>query len=694
MLADRGRPVLWRSMPSAAANESIGLFAGPFPIAISGLSGWWDAGSYAGMVDGNGLPLPGWGNPASSIVDKSGANANIGVYHQAGNGSAPQATPRLNGTLGGLGLNTVLPPAAPQSGMLLPLMDQDTGFSLASANLGSSVAWTLYFVWSRPNFVQGSSLTSIALLKCGGDVILSADAQSGSVSRLILFPGASQTVLTANLERRHTHSIIIRNTPGVGTDVWLDATQVATAAANPCPSVLAGPLLFLHSGAPHGAAQCWFHEAAIWVRALSASDVTTLLSCATRWSRGPRKGVQLVVMGQSNAGYSLTDGAWHLMAQGIAWHIGALAYNVIGLWGGGDSYTCVSGHGISNVPFSGFVVYPGAFLTDPEDGSDPANWPLGTDGTAVQTYLGSQLAIDLQDISLLVWPWTESDSARNYDEKARYENAFKRLLGLMRSTLMRSASSLPLMWWNAIPFGSGSVGGIQMVREVAAEVAGDPTQNVFVGLPQTADSNPRGSSWSPATGVSTGGDFNHRDATDNLRFGRLAAPVAARAVLAAMGGDTEIAIPSGIPRIGGPTIAHVYQAVANTQILLLTIVHDAGSDLIVPLLAAAGQGFAIMDGGTTASPGPIISAIACVRIDATHLQVTLASAPVNPQSKLSLFYPYGYGNIFRGNAVTDNFATVSKPTGWDIAADLGSAWALNCPLAATTTPMPVSADPS
>jgi hypothetical protein len=408
-------------------------------------------------------------------------------------------------------------------------------------------------------------------------------------------------------------------------------------------------------------------------------------------------------MGQSNAGYSLGDGAWHLLAQGIAWHLGALAYNVIGNWGSSGSATCVSGHGISNMPFSAsdgtavatFGDYPGSFLEDPGDGSDPAGWVLGPDGTGVQAVLSSVPAADSSDVALVVWPWTETDSIRTYGDKTNYEHAQANFLAKVRTMLSRSTSSLPLMLWNAIPFGSGSQGGMQMVREAAAVLAAAPGENAFIGLPQTSDSNPRGGTWNATNGVFTQGtgDYLHRDATDNIRFGRLAAPVAARVVLAATGGDIETSIPSGIPVIGGPYISHAYQQAAHSTTIILTITHDAGSDLIVPFQAVTGVGFSIMDGGSVASPGPMIAATGCVRVDATHLQITLASVPANAQGGLLLFYSYGPNNIFRGNAVYDNYSTLTPPSGWDIASDLGSAWALNYPLAATTTPIAVSTTP-
>lgn len=468
MLTPR-QPALWRPFGGGAASgggTGAGGFSGPFPSSITGLAGWWDAGSYASMFDANGNPLPNWNNAVGGIADKSGNGNPLSAYSYAGTAIAPQATPRLNSTpsgpLGGVGRNTVLPPSIPSSGYLLPEMDPDGGLKLATAQLGAGSAWTVYLVWSRPNFVQGVAASQIALLTVGGVVLLAADAVSGANHRLILFPGADQTILTNTLERRHTHSVIIRNTPGGSVDAWLDEVQVAAAAGNPLSSSLPGPALFLHNGTASGAAQCWFHEAATWAHALSSADITTLLSCATRWTRGPRKGVQLVVVGQSNAINAYNDGAWHLLAQGIAWHLGALAYNVMAGSSAvsGSLYTMAGGHGVSNAPFAGITAYPGSFLADPGDGSDPSIWGFGADGIAVQAFLAAQPSIDIADIALLVWPWTETDSTRSYAEKSYYQDAIVRLLALTRGLLSRSAASLPLLVWNAIPIGVGTNGGI------------------------------------------------------------------------------------------------------------------------------------------------------------------------------------------------------------------------------------------
>ncbi len=253
-----------------------------------------------------------------------------------------------------------------------------------------------------------------------------------------------------------------------------------------------------------------------------------------------------------------------------------------------------------------------------------------------------------------------------------------------------SGNHIPLVWWNAIPYGSAD--GMTMHRQVVQTIASDQNQNVIIGNPQTSDSNPRGSSWDPATGITTGGDSAHRDSADNKRFAMLAAPVVAHALGAAGYADSITTLPAVLPRAGGPSITHVYRQ--SSTILIVTVVHDGGNDLKVPLLAVSGKGFAVMDGGTPGNDGPIVSAISCQRIDATHLQVLLATALHNASAACQLFYPYGQTSIGRGNAVTDNFAQMPMPAGWDVGSNLGTNWTLDCPLSATYSGIPLSNAPS
>ena len=218
---------LWRSLPSAITAPPG--TTGQLPTAIPSLSGWWDAGTWEGMLDPNGQPLDGWNSAVGSILDKSGNGQPITSFSHSALSGPSMATPRLCGLLGGVGR------VAAAAGTLAPALDPDLGFQGPPLSFGASTAWTRLLVWSRPNWRQnsGRDLTPITLIGSGAQPVLQADSAT-SPGRLILFPGANQIILSNAIERRHTHSIVLRNTPGVGVDAWLDNTQVAegTGSAN------------------------------------------------------------------------------------------------------------------------------------------------------------------------------------------------------------------------------------------------------------------------------------------------------------------------------------------------------------------------------------------------------------------------------------------------------------------------------
>lgn len=679
MAIGTGKSALWQPVNQAVMPQP-GYSA--LPSAIPGLAGWWDAGTFAGLLGATGATLAGWNQAVGSIADKSGGGASMTPFSFTTPNGPPLGTPRLSGLLGGVGRfgswqNSVTPP-----------LDPDLGFQIPGSTISWTGAWTWYLVWSRPNWrlASGRDGNPVTLLSAGSVPVLQADSKGGD-NRLILFPGPQQTIIAQNLNRRHTHSIMLRAQIGGGVSVWLDDERVALGAYSPAFSSMNAPILFFHDGTILGGAQCWFHEAACWQRALSDAEIDQLRSYAGRWYRGARRSVLLLIDGQSNAiNYALNDGAAALLAKGVAWFLGALSFGIVATTGAATSYTMQSGHGIYSVSNGN---YPGSFLLDPGDGSDPSTWSTGLDGQAVQQALAGLTTEDEADICAIVWPWNETDSLRSYSELDTFLKAAKRFLSLERAMLNRPATSLPLIWWNAIPY--GTPGGMQMHRAVVASLAADPTQNIAIGNTQTSDSNARGASWDPTSGMASGGDSAHRDSLDNQRFARLAAPVVARILRSSGMTDSVESVPIGMPAAGGPRIVHAYRQSSTS--VILTIQHDAGTDLKLPLQAGTGIGFAVMDGGSAASPGSIVNAVACARIDATHLGLTLARPLANLTAACSLYYPYAGTTIGRGNAVTDNYAACAKPEGWDIAADLGTAWQLDCPLAATFVPVPLSDTP-
>lgn len=101
-----------------------------------------------------------------------------------------------------------------------------------------------------------------------------------------------------------------------------------------------------------------------------------------------------------------------------------------------------------------------------------------------------------------------------------------------------------------------------------------------------------------------------------------------------------------------------------------------------------------MTQGDPLPPVPIvIHAVSCDRVNATRIRLVLAQPLTAPIGDCALHYLFGGDYIGRGNAITDNAATLHSARGWDIGGQLGPAWAIDYPLGATFTPIPLSAVP-
>jgi hypothetical protein len=402
--------------------------------------------------------------------------------------------------------------------------------------------------------------------------------------------------------------------------------------------------------------------------------------------------------GQSNAGYAETqDGALLAMAQAVSFYLhGSGIPAVLTSWvNQGQAGTEVSGIGVMEIVTPS--LYNGAFLANSAGASFSAATAavaaLGTCGTGYSDYAATLSETQLGQVNALVSYWGENDSLEySPADKAVYKAALANLLAQVRATLSKTAAELPMFFFGP-PYGllPNYITYPPTLREVRAELDADPAQNFHWVVRQTYDTISRNESWNASTGVASGGntDGGHRSATDNVVLFKRAALPAARAILLANGLSSAL-IPASLGLGIGPAISGA--ALIGTA-LTITVTHDGGNDLVVPLLAARGVGFSLMDGGNTTSPGNIIQAISCSRVDSTHLLVTLASAPVNPHTQCRLLYPWAGEywavqpdtEIGRGCAVTDNFSTVAKPTGFDINATLGAGWAADMPLCTPVT---------
>jgi hypothetical protein len=379
--------------------------------------------------------------------------------------------------------------------------------------------------------------------------------------------------------------------------------------------------------------------------------------------------------GQSNANFAcLYDGALLMLAQAASYWLqgtGTPAEIATG-------NSCVGGTGVycGIGGFGSFLNYGGTTVT----AASAATY--NSTGQAMISSITAESATVRSETQAIVIYWGETDSdfagggnfnnngSFGYTDKPSYKAALLNDIGQIRTAFNKTAAQLPVFCFGP-PFGTAQ--GYAMVREAWDELEADTTNNFLWGVRMTDDCITRGDNWNSATGVETAGQpiGGHVAAADNQNIFVRGGVALALQIEKSQGLNGPVPAALGTGR--GPQIT---AASLSGTTLTVTIAHDAGNDLELPLLAAQGVGWYLMDGGSVGSPGNIIGATACTRVDATHLSVTLASAPVNTHNSCRLFYPW-YGevssyqsnagaymsSIVRGNAVTDNYATVLASLG-------------------------------
>ena len=665
--------------------------SGPPPSTVSGLSSWWDASVKPATATG-----------LTTLADKSGSTLLTAS-------AASAWIPRLAGGLGGVGLEVTQLAGygiGAWAATLHPLLDPDLSLS-ASLPFGAGGALTLDLVWTRPNLRQalvdhvayplmsGSFVGGTSPLLVIGGVTVLGMTNTGAGDALVMWPNGTSTTLASNLTPRHTYALRLRGSHAAGWDVYLNGTKLT---GSPVASQLGSApttALVRFLGAGGGAsAQCWFHEAYAFSRALSDSECATLDTYLARWPLGTRKAAILMAVGQSNSGY-LADGTnrYRDMSRGISYLTGLASFTILLSNGPGSDDTIRGGHGL----LGDNTNYLAGAITD-----DPTTVPLGTTGPGVNTrrMIQSLPAYLQADVCGLFAYYSENDAGFGWSLRNQFAGMVKQYNTFAKSFPQagptRDASNWMLAWNSDIPFGGGE--GHASHKAAIKLVVDDPTQGAILWLLNGVGAIQDGGTFNPATGVNSGGDSLHLDRTDDARAGLYGIEPLARRLAAI--GRVENTLPAGIMVRGGPQVASVVweggtvSGNAATPTILVTVQHDVGSDLRVPLLAVNGLGWVILDGPTPVQNTPRILGTSCVRVSATTLRVRFASAPTQPLASTLLFYIYSEDNLprannpgapGRGNLITDNYSdTVAVPAviGFDVGADLGALYRVDRPLAA------------
>jgi hypothetical protein len=429
--------------------------------------------------------------------------------------------------------------------------------------------------------------------------------------------------------------------------------------------------------------------------------VTAALAALGRYRTGKAPTVILTHMGQSNAGNLTASGSFPLSRALIAYETGALACDWVRpsqLANGRQLYGNDNG-GVADTTsyLRRTTVATGAAITD------PALYEAGDTLNALFTTLGA-LPPYLKGCLAGIWAYygeaasaTAEAGGTPYDLKSRNVGAWKNFAGKVRAWqqatngVTETPASLPILFAEMASYGPAASSGAQMVTEAYYQAAADGAGFVPV-LASMMDVADDGTAHIPAGSL----------VTLTMR----AASAIARAVLATGKGDPTITLLSGAggwSQLGPQITGAVWEA--GTKSVLVTVAHDAGTDLTLSAAAASqGMGFTLRTGWTSPNArGLIYYATSASKVSATQIRVYFAgtgaaAVPLPLAAGARLFYgeqgvkytldaAYAPTNQVQnsgafdgrfgvGNGIYDN-ASANLPGGLNPAADLGSGFAVN-----------------
>lgn len=367
-----------------------------------------------------------------------------------------------------------------------------------------------------------------------------------------------------------------------------------------------------------------------------------------------RRAAGLLVTGQSNAGFFLEDGGIWTLNGGLAAMLGLPPARFDPRLAG---FRDIDGYALRDgahrdppmaTTVGGTPLWnpgdEGAFLAH-RPGADPAAWPRGRAGEALDRFVRSLLTpADRAACLGILWLHTEDDTrTKRMRDAATHAAAIRRHLALLRAAFGRP--DLPAWGWAPIPYGS-SAEGHRAVRAALAEVAGDPSQRFGIAIAQTADSEARDG----------GRDWSHRAPEDLRLFARRAAIGIARGRF-------------------GPRILAAREEGPDATLVAVAL-EPGAARLAAEDAALDGRGWSVRDGGGAERRVTGIALRGADRILVRHEPC---------RGPRSLGYCLLGEQLGRGHAVREEGAAARMP----LPPRLGPEWRMELPLRATLLPVPV-----